>query len=216
MIQLVRVEIRGAGVVRAGRRLLDGASLVLEPGTLTVVVGADATALLDVAAGLAPAEGTVRFDGVDVRRLPDDRVASSVAVVTRRPFLIDGSIRENVTLGGVYDDAELGEALRMAALPEEGDPVGHRQQIGIARAVLRRPRLLLLDEATADLEPDLERRVFEGLAGLDVTVLATTTRPGRFADQVVVLSEGRVTAHAEFRPAVPALTGGPAIGVSPA
>jgi ATP-binding cassette subfamily B protein len=213
---LVRVEIRGAGVVRDGHRLLDGASLVLEPGTLTAVVGAGATALLDVAAGLAPAEGSVRFDGVDVRRLPDDRVAASVAVVTRRPFVVAGTVRENVTLGGAYHDAEVAEALSVAALTETDDPAAHRAQIGIARAVLRRPRLLILDDATADLEAAQEHRVFEGLAGLDVTVLATTTRPGPFADQIVVLSEGRVTAGAGHRRPAPAATAGQPIGLAPA
>ncbi|WP_250034640.1 ATP-binding cassette domain-containing protein [Paractinoplanes maris] len=202
------MEIRGAGVSRGGRRVLAGADLVLEPGTLTVAAGPGATALLDVAAGLAPARGSVRFDGVDVRRLPADRVASAVAVVTRRPFVVAGSIRENVTLGGAYDDAEVSEALRIAALPEAGDPARHRSRIGLARAVLRRPGLLVLDEATATLPPDVERRLLESLTALGLTVLASTTRPAPFADQVVHLHEGRISVRAQHRrPApVPAAT----------
>nr|WP_221373938.1 ATP-binding cassette domain-containing protein [Actinoplanes polyasparticus] len=186
MIHLVRVEIREAGVVRAGRRILGGASLVLEPGTLTAVVGSDATTLLDLAAGLAPAEGFVRFDGVDVRRLGEDVLASSVAVVTSRPFVTAGSLRENVTLGATGDEADLAEALRIAALAPADDPAGHRLQVGIARAVLRRPRLLVLDA------PGIDPGILENLAGTAITVLAATDRPGPFADRIVVLANGRV------------------------
>jgi ATP-binding cassette, subfamily B, bacterial len=188
VVRVVRVEIRGAGVVRGGRRLLGGADLVLEPGTLTVVTGAEATTLLELAAGLAPAEGSVRFDGVDVRRLGDEVLSSSVAVVTRRPFVTAGSIRDNVTLGAGADPRE---AMRIAALPEDGDPGEYRHQVAIARAVSRRPRLIVLDDATTDLEPDVELRVLRNLAATGITVVVTTTRPVPFADQVVHLSEGR-------------------------
>ncbi|WP_308200955.1 ATP-binding cassette domain-containing protein [Actinoplanes sp. M2I2] len=172
---------------------------MLSPGTLTVVTGTGGTggtggtALFDLVAGLAPTEGTVRFDGIDVRRLDGDRLAAGVAVVTRRPFLVPGSIAENVTLGAACTDAELTEALRIAALRESADPADHRVQVATARAVLRRPRLLVLDDATAELEPDVERQLLQNLAETTITVLAATDRPGQFADQIVRLAADRIT-----------------------
>ncbi|MCO8269255.1 ATP-binding cassette domain-containing protein [Actinoplanes sp. TRM 88003] len=190
-----------AGVVRGGRRVLVGANLVLPPGSLTAVVGPEATTLLDLAAGLAPAEGSVRFDGVDVRRLGEDVLASSVAVVTARPFLTPGSVRDNVTLGATCDDAELAEALRIAGLTLTDDPAAHRLQVGLARAVLRRPRLLVLDA------PELDPQVPANLAGTGLTVLAATTRPGPYADQIAVLTAGKLTVLNRDDPEYRRLTG---------
>ncbi|MBM2614289.1 ABC transporter ATP-binding protein [Actinoplanes sp. LDG1-06] len=212
----LRVELRDANVTRDGRRILDGATLTLEPGTVTVVVGAvgsGKTTLLDLAAGLAPSAGVVTFDGTDVRDLAGDEVPSSVAVVTQGPFLFTESIRENLSLGSPYGETDLWNALRVAAvddvvrdLPDGLDTVvgergatlsgGQRQRVCLARAVLRRPRLLVLDDATSALDAQIERQVLQGIAGVEATVLVTTNRPAavEIADRVVLLDAGRIAA----------------------
>ncbi len=223
----LRVELRAAAVVREGQPLLDGVDLVLQPGTVTVVVGtvgAGKTTLLDLAAGQdLPSRGAVCFDGADVRDLAPGTVPAQVAVVSQTSFLFAESIRDNLGLAGhprtglPYTDAQLWHALRVAAaddvvrdLPDGLDTVvgergatlsgGQRQRICLARAVLREPRLLVLDDAMSALDPRVEGAVLDGLAGLVAaggpTVLLSTSRPRAvgIADQVVLLHAGRVAA----------------------
>jgi ABC-type multidrug transport system fused ATPase/permease subunit len=158
----------------------------------------------------------VLLDGIDLRRLREGGVSGQAAFVPQGTFLFDDSVRGNVTLGGPYDDEQVWAALRTAAaddfvarLPEGLDTRvgergatlsgGQRQRLALARAVIRRPRLLVLDDATSAVDPAVEARILDALRAAEppatVVVVAYRQATIALADEVVWLETGRVGAR---------------------
>jgi len=198
----------------------------VEPGRTVALVGPTGAGKSTLASLLVrlvdPSIGAVRYDDVDVRTLAPGALAEVASLVPQQTFLFDDSVRGNVTLGADLLDEDVWAALRVAqadgfvaALPHGLDTVvgergttlsgGQRQRLALARAVVRRPRLLVLDDATSSVDPSVEQRILAGLRGSDVssTVVVVAYRRATIAlaDEVVFLDEGRVTArgtHAEL------------------
>ena len=151
---------------------------------------------------------------------PDHGVVAATdgarAIVFQEAFLFGGTIRDNVAVGAGAGDDEVWAALRMAQaerfvadLPAGLDTVvgergvslsgGQRQRIALARAMVRRPALLLLDDTTSALDPSTERAVLGNLRGAlaGTTVLMVASRPSTIAlaDDVVYLERGHVVDH---------------------
>ncbi len=162
---------------------------------------------------LDPDTGTVSYDGVDLRTLAPGEVSDVAALVPQSTFLFDDTVRVNVTLGADIPDEDVWAALRVAqadgfvaALPAGLDTVvgergttlsgGQRQRLALARGVVRRPRLLVLDDATSSVDPSVEQRILAGLRESDlpstVVVVAYRRATIDLADEVVLLAEGRV------------------------
>jgi len=201
------------------RDVLKGIDLAVSPGQVVAVVGSTGSGKSTLTSLLTrlvdPQEGEIRVDGRDVRELTHEELARAIAVVPQATFLFDDSVRENVTLGGEFSDADVWAALRtvqasdfVAALPagldaplgERGTTLsgGQRQRLALARALVRRPRLLVMDDATSAVDPEVEQRILRALAahtaddGPTVLVIAYRKATIALADEVVFLDEGVV------------------------
>lgn len=201
-----------------GRLALDHVDLAVAAGTITVVTGpsgAGKSTLADIlAAVVAPTRGAVFVDDTRLTAANRRRWRRSIAYVPQEPYLFHDTIRANlkVTCPDASDWA-LERALRRAgaegfvhALPKRLDTVvgegaatlsgGERQRLTLARALLREPTLLVLDEATSHVEPDTERLIAEVLATLRGTMTIVAIAHGGLlsaaADAVVRLEAGRV------------------------
>ena len=202
----------------AGEPVLHDIDVDVEPGQLVALVGSSGAGKSTLAS-LIPRlydvdDGSVRLGGVDVRDLTFDDIRAAVGVVTQDGHLWHDTVRANLTYAapGAGDD-ELWAALRAArldglaaSLPDGLETVvgergyrlsgGERQRLTIARLLLARPRVVILDEATAHLDAQSEHAVQEALAvaleGRTSLVIAHRLSTIRAADQILVLEAGRI------------------------
>jgi ABC-type multidrug transport system fused ATPase/permease subunit len=221
-----RLEVRGLAYRYAGGPpLLRDVTFRVGPGETVAVVGATASGKSTLTALVLrlvdPDDGQVLLDGVDLRELAPGALAEHAALVPQQAFLFDDTVRGNVTLGADLPDEDVWLALRtaqadgfVAALPdgldtrlgERGATLsgGQRQRLSLARALVRRPRLLVMDDATSAVDPEVEARILAALrrapaaerSGVDpdATVLVVAYRKATIAlaDRVVFLRAGRV------------------------
>jgi ATP-binding cassette, subfamily B, bacterial len=213
------VELRGVAVrhAGAGAATLDGIDLMVEPGeTLAVVgsTGAGKSTLLAAMADMVPLEsGSVFIGGHDVAGVAGASLVARVAMGWQQPFLLDGTVAENIAFGGDHSEAEIRTAARTAQiaaviddLPRGYDTTigeggvrlsgGQRQRLALARALVRRPGLLLLDDATSAVDPVVEQAILDQIRTLDTTVVVVAHRRSTvlLADRVALLAEGRIVA----------------------
>ena len=214
----VQLSDLGFAYPGADTKILDGITLDVEPGTTVAIVGRSGsgkTTLVRVLAGLLePTEGTVRFDGLDMRELEYRELRRHIGYVLQESYVFDETIAANIAFGDErprMDEVEL--AARAANAHEfiERLPLGYatrigesglmlsggqRQRIAIARALYGRPPVLLFDEATSALDTESERAVQENLEqlfeGRTSFVIAHRLSTIRDADLIVVLEKGRI------------------------
>lgn len=200
------------------RPALNGLSLELPVGQVTALVGESGSGKSTVVSLLlrfeAPSSGSIFFDGVDVQQATVASVRAQFALVTQEALLFSATVRENVLIAKpTATDAELEAAARVAhamefitALPQGwSTPIGERgvtlsggqkQRLCLARAVLAQAPVLILDEATSNLDTESEREVQsaldEVLRGRTAVLVAHRLSSVTQADRIAVLSAGRV------------------------
>ena len=211
------VRAETLGFAYAGVPVLHDVWLDVAPGRTVAIVGPTGSGKSTIASLLVrlvdPTNGAVRYDGTDLRDLVPGGVAAVSSLAPQTTFLFDDTVRGNVTLGADLPDEDVWAALRVAqaegfvaALPSGLDTVvgergttlsgGQRQRLALARAVARRPRLLVLDDATSSVDPSVEQRILAGLRGSSsastVVVVAYRRATIALADEVVFVADGRV------------------------
>lgn len=207
--------------------VIDDVSLSVPERGVTAVVGlsgAGKTTLFQLIERFhRPWQGTVRLGGADLARMPLEQIRTTVGYVEQHNALLRGTIRANLTYANPdADEAAIARAVELAALSDVIDRLpdgldtelgelgsglsgGQRQRLSIARTLLQRPHVVLLDEATAHLDSDAETRLRESIEGMArecaVVVIAHRISTVMAADQIIVIEEGRVRAtgsHSEL------------------
>ena len=221
-----RVELRGVSFAYVpGTPVLRGVDLTVEAGTMAALVGptgAGKTTILALVQRLYdPAAGRILLDGQDVAELRRSEVRQALDVVTQEPYLFAGTVAENIRYGRLSaTGAEVQEAAERArahgfigGLPDGYDTVltegarnlsrGQQQLLAIARALIADPRILMLDEATANIDTRTERLIQQGLEELlrDRTSIVVAHRLStvQAADLIAVVDGGRIVQQGTHR-----------------
>jgi ABC-type multidrug transport system fused ATPase/permease subunit len=163
-----------------------------------------------------PATGRVAVDGRDVRDFARSELAGEVSYVAQESFLFDDTVEGNITLGADIPRADVRAASALAGAQEFIDELeygfdtrigergttlsgGQRQRIALARALVRRPRVLILDDATSAVDPSVEIRILKGLRRSElpstVVIIAYRKASIALADEVVFIEDGTVVAQ---------------------
>lgn len=210
------VELRDAGVSFAGTPVIDRLSFEARPGQLVAVNGPPGSGMSTLAGligGLVePTSGEVLLDGRPLGEIDITTIRTMVRIVAEDPVLFSGSIRQNLDLGAAWSvsDDEINAALYaagaddiVAGMPDGlstyvGDrgltlSGGQRQRLALARALVARPRVIVLDDALSAVNPSHEMEIIRRVAELlpEAAIVAITRRPGpaSIADTVVELDQ---------------------------
>jgi len=221
------IEFRGVAVDYGGARALDGIDLHIPAGATVAVVGhtgSGKSTLVGLVPRLFdPTEGAVEIDGIDLRRMDPAQIRRAIGFVPQETFLFSATIAENIAFGvehatheqirraaeiaGIAGDIESFPQGYETVVGERGITLsgGQKQRTAIARALLRDPRILILDDALSSVDTMTEERILTHLAGVmrgrTVILISHRVSTVRQADWIVVLEKGRIVergTHAEL------------------
>jgi len=225
------LEVDGATISYGERVVLDGLDLVVPPGRISIIVGANAcgksTLLRAMARLLAPTSGTILLDGAPISSIPTKKVATVLGLLPQTPIAPEGIVVADLVGRGRYphqglfarwtadDDAAVAEALEatgsleLAERPVDELSGGQRQRVWISMALAQQTDVLLLDEPTTFLDVSHQVDVLDLLTDLNrsrgttiVIVLHDLNLAARYADHLFAVKEGRIFAAGSPREVV--------------
>lgn len=201
-----------------GKQILKDVSIDVKPGQMVALVGptgSGKTTVMNLMNRFYDVDsGAIKYDGIDLREFDLDKLRAKVGIVLQESVLFDGTIAENIAFG--KPDATMDEIITVAktthihefieSLPDKYDTqvddnnsvfsVGQKQQISIARTILTDPRILILDEATSNVDTVTEQQIQwameAAIAGRTSFVIAHRLKTILNADKIVVLKDGQV------------------------
>lgn len=204
--------------------VLHNVTINIAPGKITAIVGSSGSGKSTLAALMDrmwdPNSGTVSIDGIDIRQISLEHLRNVVAYAPQRPHVFNDSVRANLLLAAPEaSDFDLNEVLSMVGLDqwvaaepqgihtvvgEMGERLsgGQRQRLAIARALLRKAPITILDEATSQIDSETEKVVLDGIrkstAGKTLVVIAHRISTVENADHIIVMDEGRVVEEGTY------------------
>jgi ATP-binding cassette subfamily B protein len=212
------IHFEGVSFAYNGRKVLEDVDFRVEPGSTVAIVGPTGSGKSTVVSLLTreydPAHGKVLIDGIDATRIPLRVLRGAIGHVPQDTFLFSDTIRENITLGRpgatdaevehAADVAQLGAAIQSlpagyaTLLGERGVNLsgGQKQRLAIARAVVRDPEILILDDALSSVDTHTEEEILQRLkrvmANRTSVIISHRVSTVRHADQIIVLEHGRI------------------------
>jgi ATP-binding cassette subfamily B multidrug efflux pump len=222
------IRFRDVSVVHGGRKALDGIDLTIEAGETVAIVGhtgSGKTTLVNLIPRLFdPHHGVVEIGGGDVRKFDPKELRREIGFVPQETFLFSATLAENIAWG--VEDAtekEIRWAAEVAGLASDIETFpdglntmigergltlsgGQKQRTAIARAIIRNPRILILDDALSSVDTVTEEKILQGLAGVmrnrTTVLISHRVSTVQNADRIIVLSHGRIVesgTHSELQ-----------------
>lgn len=212
------IEFKNVSFFYDEHKILDNISLTIEKGKTVALVGssgAGKSTLADLIPRFHDAsEGTILVDGIDIRKYDLQSLRNQMGIVTQEPILFNDTIAGNITMGKdnipveqIVKAAEVANAAKFISQKEEGYSTvvgerggklsgGEKQRVTIARAVLKNPAIMILDEATSSLDTESEKLVQDAINNLmsnrTSIVIAHRLSTIKNADEIVVLQKGKI------------------------
>lgn len=218
------IELKNITVLYDGKPALKEVSIRIKSGSRTAIIGPTAAGksqLLYLLTGLLkPDEGTVEFDGIDIKDYNKELFHREIGFVFQDSVMFNMSLRENIAFSDTVTDESLQKAISTAglkefieSLPNQLDTLvsergtslsgGQKQRIMLARALALNPKILLLDDFTARVDPQTEKKILQNVRNNypDLTLVSVTQKigPVKDFDQIILLMEGELVAAGQHQ-----------------
>lgn len=211
--KMAKIQFKGVSFEIEGKTILRDINLTIEPEESLAIVGgsgAGKSTLVSLLPELIlPSQGEILINKIPLEKYSRKEIRKNIKLVTSNSFLFNMSIRENILLGEYFELEKFEKAIHTAkvdefvtdfnqVIGERGISLsdGQKQRIALTRAILRTPRVLILDEATSAVDAEIEEQIFQNLEEMPCTNIIISHRLSTIskADKIVVMRKGEICA----------------------